>query len=53
MNYAEFAEKEDERQNKLRLEAVHRGNEAYNKGLKEGLGFFNQHLYPLFKRPIK
>ena len=52
MQYAELAAKEDERQNKLRLEAMNRGNAAYNKGLRQGLGFM-QHLYPLFKRPVK
>ena len=35
MEYAELEAKEDERRHKLRVEAMNRGNDSYNKSYKE------------------
>ena len=35
---------------KKREEARKKGDEAYNKGLWDGLGFFSKWLYPYFKK---
>jgi len=50
MSYEEFKQKQDLKNEKARQIAQRRSNQAYNKGLLEGLGFWKAYLYPALKR---
>ena len=50
MNYQEFVNTQELKRRKAVAEGIAAANKSYNKGLLEGLGFFNAYLYPVLKR---
>jgi len=48
--YKEFAFAEGQRRLDLKKKAELRANKAFNKGVRESLGFWNAWKYPLLKR---